>query len=713
METGAIFQQSDNTAVVRDRLRGRYKNDSSSKKKKQENKEEILNKLSPEYVSIYRIELNSGRYEILRLNANTNAKQIVTEHPQIFESFDTYAEQYAKEFILEENREEFLDWFNCHNMKKRLRKEEKITYHYQSVNKEGVYCYFEAYAVKGFIDAEEYNIFLAFRNVNSILYKEKAIQERLQHALDEAQLSNEIISSIAKTYQYVSRIDIQMDYYEEIANRAREHMSIKRTGIVSVTNQKLCEERIADAYQNVFLKFVDLKTLSERMKNEETIAIEYRMKDGSWHKLRFIEKKRDENGLLTHVLCVIRSISDEKMKEHELMYQVSEAKKEVTFKTRFLSNMSHDIRTPINGIMGMIELANRYPDDPVMQQKCRDKMMESSKYLVSLVNDILDINKLESGDITDQKIPFDLTEVLHHANTGKQRKAADKNIEYVVDWDHSEINHMHLVGNPIYLDRLLKVIADNAVKFTNPGGSIRVWCTEKHADEKQIVYEFGCADNGIGMSEEFVTHAFDMFAQENETSHSKYEGSGLGLTIAKRLTERMRGEILLQSEKGVGTIVTVTIPFEIGEASSIPKRVTQCADLSVDGMCVLVAEDNDVNMEIVKLMLENSGIYVEYAADGLEAVKKFENSTPGYYDAIFMDIMMPNLNGWDATRKIRSMKREDAENVPIIAISANAFVEDIINSRISGMNEHLTKPLREHKLIKALKDCVGARLKQD
>lgn len=323
--------------------------------------------------------------------------------------------------------------------------------------------------------------------MNSNLYKEKAIQERLQHALDEAQLSNEIISSIAKTYQYVSRIDIQMDYYEEIANRAREHMSIKRTGIVSVTNQKLCEERIADAYQNVFLKFVDLKTLSERMKNEETIAIEYRMKDGSWHKLRFIEKKRDENGLLTHVLCVIRSISDEKKKEHELMYQVSEAKKEVAFKTRFLSNMSHDIRTPINGIMGMIELANRYPDDPVMQQKCRDKMMESSKYLVSLVN----------------------------------------------------------------------------------------------------------------------------------------------------------------------------------------------------------------------------------AADGLKAVKKFENSTPGYYDAIFMDIMMPNLNGWDATRKIRSMKREDAENVPIIAISANAFVEDIINSRISGMNEHLIKPLSEQKLIKALKECVGARLEQE
>ena len=675
---------------------------------KQENEEYILNKLSPEYVSIYRIELNSGRYEILRLMANTNAKEIVNHHPQIYESFDIYTKEYSETYILEDDREEFLDWFNCRNMKKRLCKNDKITYHYQSITKEGKYSFFEAYAVKGYIDHEEFNVFLAFRNVDSILYKEKAIQERLQKALDEAKRSNEIIASIAKTYQYISKIDVQGDFFEEISNQDSEHLVFDRNGSVTENNRILCRKNIAREYQEAFLEFTDMTTLPERMRNEQTIVMEYRMKDGNWHKLRFIENSRDENGRLTHVLCAVRSISDAKRREQELIYQVAEAKKEAAFKTRFLSNMSHDIRTPINGIMGMLDLANRYPNDPVMQQKCRDQMMVSSEYLLALVNNVLDINKLESGDNVDPRMPFDLAEVLSKVNLGKQRKATEKGIDYVVDWDHSEMNHMYLVGNPIYLERLLKAIADNAVKFTNPGGSVHVWCVEKSADNERAVYEFGCMDNGIGMSEDFVAHAFDMFTQENETSRSTYEGSGLGLAIAKRLTERLGGEISLQSKKGVGTNVTITLPFRIGEASVVEKRV-QHSDISVDGLCVLVAEDNEINAEIMKLMLQNSGVYVENAEDGLEAVKKFTDSAPGYYDAIFMDIMMPNLNGWDATRKIRAMKRPDAENVPIIAISANAFAEDIVNSRISGMNEHLTKPLSEQKLVKALQECVGAR----
>lgn len=678
----------------------------SRSKQKQENKEYILNKLSPEYVSIYRIELNSGRYEILRLSDHTNAKEIVGDDPQIFETFDEFARQYAENFILEEDKAEFLDWFACQNIKTRLRKEDKITYHYQSVSKDGVYRFYEAYVVKGYIDDEEFNIFLAFRNVDSILYKEKAIQERLQNALEEAQLRNEIISSIAKTYQYISRIDIQADYYEEVGNRDEEHLKLNKSGIVSVSNERICRKTIADEYQEAFLRFVDLKTLPERMRHEETIVMEYRMKDGDWHKLRFIEKKRDENGNLTHVLCAIRSISDTKRKEQELMYQVTEARNDAALKTRFLSNMSHDIRTPLNGIVGMLELADKHPDDLAMQQKCRDRMMESSKYLVSLVNDILEMNKLEAGDFIDLETSFELTDLLNRANTDKQKQAEEKNIDYVVDWNRGKINHTNLIGNPIYVERVLKIVADNAVKFTNPGGRICVWCVEKQAEPGRIVYEFVCSDNGIGMGEAFIKHAFDMFSQENKTSRSKYEGSGLGLAIAKKLVDKMQGTIEIQSQKGRGTIVKVRIPFKPGELEEISKPERN-KDLSIDGLCVLVAEDNDINLEIAKFMLENNGVYVECVTDGLEAVDRFAKSAPGYYDAVFMDIMMPNLSGWDATRKIRSMKRSDAGKVPIIAMSANSFAEDIINSRISGMNEHLSKPLSEKKMIDALKQCVG------
>lgn len=401
-------------------------------------------------------------------------------------------------------------------------------------------------------------------------------------------LSNEIISSIARTYQYISRIDIQADYFEEINNRDTEHLKFTKSGKLSESNEKVCRQYVVEEYQEAFFKFVDLKTLPERMKNEETLVLEYRMKDGDWHRLRFVEKKRDENGVLTHVLCLIRSISDTKKWEHELMYQVEEARKAAALKARFLSNMSHDIRTPMNGIIGTLNLANRYPDDLEVQRKCREQIMTSSKYLVSIVNDILDMNKLESGGVVEQEIPF------------------------------------NLAGNPIYVERLLTNISDNAVKFTGPGGSVRVWCAEKYADEERVVYEFGCADTGIGMSETFLEHAFEPFTQENETSRSRYEGTGLGLAIAKKIVDRLDGDIAIESKKGVGTTVTMTLPFKIGEPVEKEKNVNY-EEIPVEGLRALLAEDNELNMEITKFMLEDYGIHVECAADGEEAVQKFKN----------------------------------------------------------------------------------------
>ena len=667
--------------------------------------EYALNKLLPEYVSLYHIDLNSGKYEILRIASNTNAR-LIAEQVQSIPAFDEYTQQYAEAFILKEEREEFLDWHLCKNMKKRLLENEKITYHYHSVSKEGKDSYYEAYAVKENVDKSKFYIFLGYRNIDSILYKEKAIQEKLQRALDETRLSNEIISSIAKTYQYISRIDIEADWFEEVSNRDRVHMKFLKGGCVSQGNKKICKDVVAEEYQEAFLKFTDLSTLPERMKKEETIAMEYRMKDGNWHKLRFIEKKRDKNGKLTHVLCAIRSVSDAKKKEQMLISQVAEAKKDAALKARFLSNMSHDIRTPLNGIMGMLDQANHYPDNLEMQQKFRDKMMESSKYLLSLVNNILEMNKLEAEEYTDKEISFNLADVLKQANTERQILAEKKNVSYIVDWENSDLTYVNLSGNPVYLERLLAAVSDNAVKFTNPGGCVKVWCKQKKADNEHVLCEFGCADNGIGMSEEFIGHAFEMFSQENQTSRTQYEGSGLGLSIAKKIVGYLGGKIELESRKGVGTTVIMTVPFRIGITAPFEKRTVH-EGISLEGKRALVAEDNELNIEIVKFMLEDHGIIVDCAEDGLEAVKKFEENEPGYYDVIYMDIMMPNMNGWDATRKIRSMQRPDAGTIPIIAMSANAFAEDIINSRISGMNRHIAKPLDAESVLNVFKECIN------
>ena len=670
----------------------------------------VLKKLFTEYVSLYRLELNSGKYEILRLVENTNAKQLVGEEHTIFADYDEFTRRYADAFVPETEQEEFLDWHKCENLKKRLQEKESLTYYYHSVSKDGKDSYYEAYAVKGKADGKNFYIFLGYRNVDVILYKEKAIQEQLQKALDEAKLSNEIIEAIAKSYQYISRIDIAKDWFEEIANRDAENMNYKKSGEVFSGNRNVCKKLVAEEYQEAFLKFTDITTLPVRMKNEETIVMEYQMKDGNWHKLRFIEKKRDKDGNLTHVLCAIRSISDVKKKEQELLQQVAEARKDAALKSRFLSNMSHDIRTPINGIIGMTELADRYPDNPEIQKKCREKLLESARHLVSMVNDILDMNKLETEQFVENDIPFNLAAVLNRVNTDQQMQAGKKKIDYVVDWKKSEMNHMYLMGNPVYIEKLLTVITDNAVKFTKPGGNVSVWCREISEDDERAFYEFGCSDNGIGMSEEFAGHAFEMFSQENKTSRTQYEGTGLGLAIAKKITERLGGTIEIKSKKNCGTTVTMTIPFKTGVQNLMQYtenvNTESTEDIPLEGLHALIAEDNELNLEIAKLMLEEKGICVECAADGKEAVAKFEESEPGYYDVIFMDIMMPYMNGWDATRKIRTLQRPDADKIPIIAMSANAFAEDIINSHISGMNWHLTKPIDADKMMTALKECI-------
>ena len=435
------------------------------------------------------------------------------------------------------------------------------------------------------------------------------------------------------------------------------------------------------------------------------------MCDGSWHRMLFTVKKRDESGNVTHVLCTVRSISDSKRREENLNFAAEAAKKEAEMKTRFLATMSHDIRTPLNGIIGMVNMGNQYADDPQMQQKIRENAMESLKYLVSLVNDVLDMNKLQSGDLKDHQLLFDLTTVLRELNQIYDERAAKKGIQYEIDWKNGTYSHIALVGNPVYLGRILSNILDNAIKFSQVGSVITVWVKEEALDDGRAFFTFYCKDQGVGMSEDFIAHAFDMFSQESQTSRSRYEGTGLGLAITKQLVDRMDGRIELKSKIGVGTTVVVKIPFKIGvqdKISNSPENNSvSLEDYSVEGMRALVVEDNELNMEIARCILEDSGMEVTCAVNGQEAVEIFEKSAPDYFGVIYMDVMMPRMNGLDAARIIREMKRRDAMRVPIIAMSANAFAEDIINSRLAGMNAHLAKPLDAEKMIVALKQCMA------
>ena len=503
---------------------------------------------------------------------------------------------------------------------------------------------------------------------------------------------------------------MQKDFFEEVSYDSEVHKLTGNSGCASEKLYQICDTMVASEYRPLIRPFLDVSTLSARLKTEECISTEYRMCDGSWHRMLFIVKKRDESGNVTHVLCTVRSISDSKRREEDLNFAAEAAKREAEMKTRFLATMSHDIRTPLNGIIGMVNMGNQYADDSQMQQKIREKAMESLKYLVSLVNDVLDMNKLQSGDLKDQQLLFDLTMVLRELNKIYDERAAKKGIRYEIDWKNSSYSHSTLVGNPVYLGRILSNIMDNAIKFSQAGSVITVWVKEETLDVGRAFFTFYCKDQGVGMSEDFISHAFDMFSQESKTSRSRYEGTGLGLAITEQLVDRMNGTIELKSKIGVGTTVVVKIPFKIGvqdKISNSPENNSvSLEDYSVEGMRALVVEDNELNMEIARCILEDSGMEVTCAADGQEAVEIFEKSAPDYFGVIYMDIMMPRMNGLDAARTIREMKRRDARRIPIIAISANSFAEDIINSRMAGMNVHLAKPLDTEKMIAALKQCM-------
>ena len=667
---------------------------------------QILDRLCTDFTAVYYIDLDTGAYDVLKVADQSNANGLLKGKEKDLKNFDDFVNAYGQAYLPEDMRAGFVEKFCCANLKASLQKADRTSFHYTSVPNGNGHRFFDGQAIRLKPAEGGINALLGFRYIDDIIEKEKTVQNQLQQALDEAELKNEIISAIAKSYQAIYRVDLQQDFFEEISSDGETHHLTGYQGCASEKFKEACNQNVAPEYRALVLPFLDVSTLAERLKTEEFITTEYRMCDGNWHRLRFIAKKRDEAGNVTHVLCTVRSTSDAKQRELNLVYQAEAAKREADMKSRFLATMSHDIRTPLNGIIGMITLAEQYADNPEMQHKTREKALESLNYLVSLVNDVLDMNKIQSGELKNQELAFNLADVLRDLNRLYTQRAAGKGIAYKVNWDNANIRYASLIGNPVYLGRILSNIMDNAIKFSPAGSTITVSGTEEMPDKEHVLVTFRCKDQGIGMSEDFAKHAFDMFAQEKEDSRTRYQGTGLGLSIVKQLVDRMGGTIELQSELGVGTTVTVRLPFKIGQ-EEIGHKADRYEGISVQGVRALIAEDNELNREIACCILENSGMEVTCAEDGQEAVELFAKSAPGYFGVIYMDIMMPRMNGLDAARAIRAMDRRDAGDIPIIAMSANAFAEDIINSRLAGINVHLAKPLDEEKMVAALKQCIA------
>ena len=395
---------------------------------------------------------------------------------------------------------------------------------------------------------------------------------------------------------------------------------------------------------------------------------------------------------------------DEKYKA-ELLRAAKKAEAANEAKTEFLQRMSHDIRTPINGICGMINVADHYADNMEKQTECRAKIKKTSHLLLELINEVLDMSKLESDEVVLEDIPFNLNSIFEEILGVIEHMAAEQNIRII--WEEKEVTHWNLIGSPVHVKRILMNILSNAVKYNKENGYVYISCREIPSKQTAMpTLEFVCRDTGIGMTEAFQKRIFEPFAQEHAGSRTKFAGTGLGMPITKKLVEKMGGTISFESKEGTGTTFVIRIPFQIDADMKDRNETEEKTETSIQGLHVLLTEDNELNMEIAEFVLQNEGTVVTKAWNGQKAVDIFRKSRPGEFDVILMDIMMPVMNGYEAAKMIRSLDREDAKVIPIIAMTANAFTEDKMRAKEAGMDEHIAKPVDGKLLVKVINELV-------
>ena len=415
-------------------------------------------------------------------------------------------------------------------------------------------------------------------------------------------------------------------------------------------------------------------------------------------------RRRADRRRLTDLLQQERDYGD------KLAKAAREASSANSAKTEFLPRMSHDLRMPINGIRGMVEVGDANADDLQKQTECRSKIWTASGLLLDLANEALDMSRLESGRVDLELVPTNLATLNHEVRDILERQAEERLVPIISD--QQTLNHPYARVSVTHLKRLLLNIAGNAVKYNRQGGYVRLVCREVEPADGVSVYEYTVADNGIGMSEEFQQRLYEPFCREEQQVEGASSGTGLGAPIAKQLVELMGGTMSFTSTLGQGTTFTIRLPFEKCDRPEIPQAVRVDGDGgdALQGLRVLLVEDNDLNAEIAQFTLSRAGAVVTHAKDGESAVEMFAASVPYEYDVVLMDIMMPGIDGLEATRRIRTLDREDAANTPIIAVSANAFADDRRLSREAGMDAHLSKPVSSQELVEALAHIAAGAL---
>lgn len=516
-------------------------------------------------------------------------------------------------------------------------------------------------------------------------------------------------------------------YYHEAAFKVENDIQTPRS------YSDYCNKRsryvTEDTLENYRIVDSSFKLLKRFATGAKQVTVEYCETMGKENKPVWLQKtvlmsrdmvydaNTDKESSVVHGIVLFKNTSDFHEKEQQekarLQMAYEEADSENRAKTEFMNRMSHDIRTPINGIMGMVDIIRKNRDDREKVDDSLDKIQLSTRHLLELVSDVLDMSKLEAGMFEIHEDAFDISELMDEVAALVDAQLVESSITHCKH--RSNIQHTALKGSSLQLRRIMVNLLSNAIKYNKPNGTIDTYAEELSCDGTTVWYEFKIVDTGIGMSEEFIKEQlFKPFTQEKNDARTLYRGTGLGMSIVKALLDKMGGSIEVESQLGEGSTFTFRLPFKVDENAIETKKEEQSSgEQKLEGKQILLVEDNEINMEIAEFYLKELGIGVDKAWNGQEAIDKFEESAPGTYDLILMDIMMPVMGGREAARRIRTLERPDAETVRIYAMTAQVSSESVHKCLASGMNGHIAKPIDESKLREILTRCESVKKQKD
>ena len=655
----------------------------------------VLHALSVDYLDIYQVNLDTGECEIYR-----SSEQMSMDWAVHFEDgYQTAMEWYISHYVVSEDQERLRAMTQKDYVLAQLRTKKKFSVRYQiNSNASGLKHLETHFSATERTESENCVIF-ALRDVNAVVEQEEKYKLEARQSL------------------------------EDILEGAR-------TGIWTIELEEGCQPRMyPDRTMRILLGVPDeigpeecYQHWFKRIEPDYVVMVQEAVREilGSGRSEVIYPWNHPKLGKI-YVRCggvpdksfkkagvclngyhqdITETMVTRKKQEQSIMELLEKVRWANSAKSEFLSHMSHDLRTPINGILGMLAILEKSQDTPERQKECRKKIRVSTEHLLSLVNDVLQVSKLDSGRPTEVEEPFDIHNILENCIAILSAQAEERGIR--LELEDSGLRHNRVIGNPLHLKQILLNVIDNALRYNRPHGAVFVQAEETAFQDRTASCRFVIEDTGIGIGEDFKEHIFEPFTQEHQGARTNYNGVGLGMSIVKKLVDQMNGTVVVDSQVGKGSVVQITLPIHVDQAwKERPTEEALRVQDDIAGMQVLLVEDNEINCEIVEFMLRNAGAEVVTANDGKAAVDAFEASAPGTFDCVLMDLMMPVMSGYEAARVIRGLDRTDAEAVPIIALSANAFEEDIALAKAAGMNAHLAKPVDIRKMFQVMNQLRG------